>query len=153
MKIVRQLMAAVLAVSVVLMTGCFQENKINLIDNLHNMTIAISEDAPQSIREAADEFINRAAYYSEGSLQIQMKETSDIQQTLEKSEANFVFAEVSDISQAVECLKTLELPFFFKDEVYHYSGFQASYRTQVCQLHFPLIHYRNLLHPCSPVLF
>ena len=125
MKIARELVAAGLAASMMLMTGCFRETKLNFIDNLHNMTIAISEAASPNVREAAKEFINRAAYYSDGSLQIELKESSNIQQTLERGEANFAFVESKELSQEVECLKTLELPFFFKNEVYHYSGLNS----------------------------
>lgn len=95
------------------------------------LSMVISSDAPECVKEAAGEFINRAAYYSNGELQISLSESAQVDSVLQASDTEFAFVENEQLISSIEELKTLELPFFFKNADYQFSALnteQTQYR-------------------------
>lgn len=95
------------------------------------LSMVISSDAPECVKEAAGEFINRAAYYSNGELQISLSESAQVDSVLQASDTEFAFVENKQLVSSIEELKTLELPFFFKNADYQFSALnteQTQYR-------------------------
>lgn len=95
------------------------------------LSMVISSDAPECVKEAAGEFINRAAYYSNGELQISLSESAQVDSVLQASDTEFAFVDNEQLISSIEELKTLELPFFFKNADYQFSALnteQTQYR-------------------------
>ena len=109
-----------------LLTGCSQPDKGQQPQKeLTKMTMLISSDAPDCVRSAAEEFINRAAFYSDGELEISLSESQQVETILESSEAEFAFVSNEELVSSVPELETLNLPFYFKHEDYQFSALNA----------------------------
>lgn len=122
---------AALVCGTLLFSGCTQtDSRQPRQPQLTEMTILISSDAPECIRMAAQEFINRVAYYSDGELQINLSESQQMESILESEGAEFAFVENTLLTEAIPELQTLELPFYFKNEDYQFSALNAQ-RTRV----------------------
>lgn len=121
--IAKKLFAAMTAIGITLLSGCAEEVVPQKEANEIVMTAAVSIDAPQSLKKAAREFANRTAYYSDGELQISLQEVEDSEKLLWGTD--FAFVENSTLTEKIPNLKTLELPFFFKHEDYHFSALNS----------------------------
>ena len=117
---------AALVCGTLLLAGCTQTDRRQQPQpQLSEMTVLISSDAPECIRMAAQEFINRAAYYSDGTLQINLSESQQVESILKSEGAEFAFVENTLLTETIPELQTLELPFYFKNEDYHFSALNA----------------------------
>lgn len=109
--------AAVVAAAVLcLMSGCSSGHGRNHQPSRagRQMTMAISSDAPESVRKAAGEFANRVAYYSDGELQISLSESQKLESVLNASDTEFAMILNEQLTDDLLELTTLELPFYFK---------------------------------------
>lgn len=125
-RIGKKISAAVLALCLSLLSGCAgtikqrEQGKAPI-----QMSVLISSDAPQNVKQAAEEFINRVEYYSEGELEIDLSESQQIDSVLKASDTEFAFVQNEELTDYIEELKTLELPFFFKHADYQFSALNS----------------------------
>lgn len=122
-KAIRLVSAA--AAFCILGSGCGSAQPMQEISQRKQLVLMIDSDTAQTVQQAAEEFINRAEYYSDGELEIELKEQSNAVKQLTDAEYDLAFLENEALSDEIEELKTLELPFFFKNADYQFSSLNS----------------------------
>ena len=120
--------AAVLlaAMSLTLFAGCTSSENLRLEpERTVTLSMAISTAAPESVKQAAQEFANRLAYYSDGELEVVLSQSAELGNVLSAGDTAFAFVENERLVDQIEELKTLELPFFFKHADYQFTALNS----------------------------
>ena len=120
--------AAVLlaAMGLTLFAGCTSsENPQREPEKTVTLSMAISTAAPDSVKQAAQEFANRLAYYSDGELEVVLSQSAELGSVLSAGDTAFAFVENERLVDQIEELKTLELPFFFKHADYQFTALNS----------------------------
>ena len=119
------------AVSLMLLAGCTPaEHPRHEPQETLTLSMAISTAAPESVKQAAQEFANRLAYYSDGELEVVLSQSAELDSVLSAGDTTFAFVENERLVGQIEELKTLELPFFFKHADYQFTALNSE-RTKV----------------------
>lgn len=121
-KAIRLLSAA--AAVCIFCSGCGSAQPMEEISQRKQLTLMIDSNAAQTVQQAAEEFVNRAEYYSDGELEIELKKQNNAD-NLAGSEYDLAFLENEQLSDEIEELNTLELPFFFKNADYQFSALNS----------------------------
>ena len=120
--------AAVLlaAMGLTLFAGCASsENPQREPEKTVTLSMALSTAAPDSVKQAAQEFANRLAYYSDGELEVVLSQSAELGNVLSAGDTAFAFVENERLVDQIEELKTLELPFFFKHADYQFTALNS----------------------------
>ena len=93
--------AAVLlaAMGLTLFAGCASsENPQREPEKTVTLSMALSTAAPESVKQAAQEFANRLAYYSDGELEVVLSQSAELGSVLSAGDTALVRSELSAVN-------------------------------------------------------